>query len=90
MTRVRPIIGCWCCGRVRPHRARELCHTCYTRWQSRGFTGPGPGPGRTPETERASDYATVITSMSARLAAGRIGVTPRTIVRWRRALERAA
>ena len=90
MTRGRPIIECWCCGQMRPRFPRELCEACYRRWCRKGFTGPGPGPSlRLAMAERASDYATVITTLSASKAAGRIGVTPRTITRWRRALERA-
>lgn len=83
----RPIVECWCCGRSASHQGRGLCATCYTRWQQKGFAGPGPGPEFQPQTERARDHAAVITALPARAAAERIGVSARTIVRWRAALR---
>ena len=87
------VTECWCCGRdpatVYPgwHSARGLCGRCYNRWQQRGFTGPGPGPEFMPAAGRARDYEHVITSLSARLAAQELGVSARTVQRWRRALR---
>lgn len=81
---------CWCCGRPGLHQARRLCVRCYSRWQGRGFTGPGPGPEWAPQAERAREHARTITQLPARQAAERLGVSPRTVQRYRAALRNAA
>jgi len=84
-----PLEECWCCG-ARPtlHAGRGLCDACYSRWQRRGFTGPGPGPSlKPPAIESAREYAGVIMTMPARKAAGVIGVSERTVERYRRLLR---
>lgn len=80
---------CWCCGRERtgPYPHRGLCSRCYKRWYRHGFTGAGPGPEREPIDVRALTHATIITRLSAREAAARIGVTRRTVCRWRAILR---
>ena len=86
----RPPAECWCCGHHRPHKGRGLCSTCYSRWNKQGFTGPGPGPEFQPAAERAAEHAATITRLPAREAADRLGVSTRTIVRYRRALREAS
>ena len=85
---------CWCCGRERPddgrHTGRGLCARCYARWQGRGFTGPGPGPEWVPQAERAREYAHIITALSAAQSARALGVSSRTVTRWRKALRQEA
>lgn len=90
---VMPLLAeCWCCGspRVRYLKRGPLCSNCYHRWHRNGFTGPGPGPARPPAAENAQEYAHIITSLSARRAAEQLGVSSRTIVRWRTALQEAS
>jgi hypothetical protein len=88
---MRPVIECWCCGQHRPHYARSLCMACWGRWKYRGFTGPGPGPSQKPPiTESAREYADLINSMPAWQAAQRLGLSERTIRRWRAALREAS
>jgi Homeodomain-like domain len=90
------VTECWCCGRdpraasSHSRSARGLCYRCYQRWRYRGFTGPGPGPERLPRAEHAREYERVITSLSARRAAEQLGISPRTVVRWRAALREAS
>jgi hypothetical protein len=86
----RPQIECWCCGHDKPHCARGLCKRCYDRWYHRGFTGPGPGPERVPYAEKAREYEHVITSLSARRAAEKLGFSARTVTRYRAALREAS
>lgn len=69
------------------HAGHPACKTCYNRWQARGFTGNGPGPGRPPALVRALDYAPVILTRSAAQAAVELRVTPRTVTRWRMLLR---
>lgn len=78
---------CWCCGREADRSVRGLCWRCYCRWQQKGFTGNGPGPEWSPAIEHALEYQHVITVLSARSAAEKIGVTSRTVQRWRKALR---
>jgi hypothetical protein len=86
---------CWCCGRGpfdddgNPvmNAGRELCRRCWARWWAHGFAGPGPGPEWVPVIEHAYEYEHVITTLSARAAAEKIGVCERTVTRWRRALR---
>lgn len=89
MGRSGPPRECWCCGRTEPHHGRGLCRRCHKRWQGRGFTGPGPGPEFRSAAQYAREYAHTITSLPARDAAAELGVTPRTITRWRAALREA-
>lgn len=86
----RAVPECWCCGRGACPCARGLCARCYRRWRYHGFAGPGPGPERVPYAERARDYEHIITTLSAREAAGKLGVHPRTIRRLRAALREAS
>lgn len=73
------------------HRARGLCAACYNRWFKRGFSAHGPGPlWRQPISVQAAEYAALITTRSAAAAAARIGVSERTITRWRAELRRQA
>lgn len=84
---------CWACGSGRIYcRLRgPLCQPCYGRWQRKGFRGPGPGPLQKPPTsDSAREYAHVITSLSARQAAIKLGITQRTVQRWRAALREAS
>lgn len=83
------IIECWCCGRTKQQRARGLCIRCYNRWHRRGFAPPGPGPEFRPAAERAQEYAQVITTFSAAEAGRVLGISARTVVRWRSALRQA-
>ena len=80
---------CWCCGRDGLW-GRGLCQRCYSRWYYHDFTGPGPGLERIPYAEKAREYEHVITTLSARRAAERLGVSARTVVRWRAALREAS
>lgn len=81
---------CWACGRQdQPRGSRGLCVRCYTRWQGRGFAGPGPGLEWASQAQRASDHMRLITTLSARDAAAQIGNSPRTVTRWRKALRKA-
>jgi hypothetical protein len=83
----RRVAECWCCGRNEYHWARGLCQRCYCRWYHRDFTGPGPGPERIPYAEKAREYEHVITSLSARRAAEKLGISARTVTRYRAALR---
>ena len=96
------IVECWCCGRNEPNWARGLCGRCYARWQRRGFQGPGPGPERVPYTERAAGHLGGIPqhdsheaepapgAVTARQMAERLGVSVRTVTRYRAALREAS
>lgn len=82
---------CWCCGRQNQvNGGRKLCHRCHDRWRRKGFTGPGPGPEFTPVLVRARDHEDTITRLSSRNAGAVLGVSHRTVVRWRRALREAS
>jgi hypothetical protein len=87
---VRP---CWACTspRARYFSRGPLCTACYYRWHRAGFAGPGPGPSlKPPVRDSAREYADVITSMPARQAGERLGMSEREIVRWRAALREAS
>jgi hypothetical protein len=84
-----PLAECWCCGRPGRHAGRGLCERCYNRWHQHGFAGPGPGPEFIPQAERAREYAHVITTLSARAAGEKLGISARTVQRWRAALREA-
>ena len=85
-----PLRECWCCGRSGEHWGRGLCCRCYNRWHARNFAGAGPGPEFAPAVDRAREYAHVITALPAAQAAQKLGISPRTVVRWRRALREAS
>jgi hypothetical protein len=92
---------CWCCGREGTC-ARGLCVRCYSRWHGRGFQGPGPGPERVPYAEKAAGLIGGIPqhdsheaeppsgALTARQMAERIGVSERTVTRYRAALREAS
>jgi hypothetical protein len=66
-----------------------LCKGCYWRWWYDGFTGV-PSPPFPTALEKAEEYRETIFRCSAQEAGRRIGVTPRTVWRWRRLLREAA
>jgi transposase-like protein len=95
MPRYGPPEECWCCGDVRPvicrKRGGPLCTRCYSRWQRKGFSGPGPGPKQKPPVaDSVQEYQAVITSLTARQAAARLGISDRTVQRWRAVLREAS
>ena len=47
---------CRCCNKVRPHEAKGLCQSCYTRWRREGFAGDGPSPPKNQGGQRGSDH----------------------------------
>ena len=93
--------NCRCCGQDRataPQRrwaCLGLCGTCYRRWANQGYPGDGPGPparssavtprdiGGHIEALREMDAADVPTADICK----RIGITRRTITRYRRIIE---
>jgi hypothetical protein len=81
---------CDCCTGtgvpVLRHGPLQLCVRCYRRWQSRGFTGPGPGPERLRAAASATDHYRVLLLRTAAQAAMELRVTTRTVTRWRRLL----
>lgn len=83
-------IECWACGRDEPHVARKLCKRCYGRWSKRGFSGAGPGPERMWALDQAREHEHVVLGLSATQAARKLGVSARTVQRWRAALRAAA
>ncbi len=72
------------------HGGKKMCRSCYSRWYYRGFQGAGPGPGFSAEAEQACEYAEIITRLSAAQAAEKLGVSSRTVVRWRKHLRNGA
>jgi hypothetical protein len=82
---------CDCCGsprKVGRSHGRLLCSNCNWRWRYHGFRPGGPGPlVKPPVATQIEEYADVITSLSARRAAEKLGVSSRTVHRWRAALR---
>lgn len=87
----RPEVECRCCGQMKPHSGHGLCGTCYSRWRHEGFAGSGPSsPQVTASAEKARLHETAITRLPTRRAAEQLGVTVRTVQRWRRTLGEAS
>ena len=89
--RLRLSDECWACGWIGRTHAKGLCSGCYKRWKKHGFEGMGPGPKEHPPMlDSAEEYLATITSLSASRAGEQLGVTARTIQRWRAALREAS
>src|SRR5690348_2360021 len=70
------------------HEGQDYCkHACYQRWKLNGFEGEAPPPPAGRAIDTAREYADVIMNLSTEAAAWRVGVTQRTIMRYRRLLE---
>jgi hypothetical protein len=87
--------ACEGCGQDVPIMDRShglaVCSGCYYRWRYRKFPASGPGPSAKPrQADSAREHLALITSMSTREAAAVLGRSPRTIQRWRTALQDAS
>jgi hypothetical protein len=81
---------CACgCGRPAHRGHRGLNHSCWQRWARHGKPPYGQiPPPRGPQAERIEDYLFIGGDrLSARTAAERLGVSQRTVTRWRAALR---
>jgi hypothetical protein len=82
---------CDCCtGTVVPVMAHGdwlLCKRCYDRWKSRAFAPPGPGPGRAWAADSAAEHHRVLLGRTTSQASAVLGVSGRTVTRWRLALR---
>jgi hypothetical protein len=84
---------CACgCSRPAARGQRGLSSACYQRWLYHGKPPfdqiPPPSTPHVPVAERIEDYLFIGGDrLSARAAAERLGVTRRTVVRWRAALR---
>lgn len=78
----RPVAECARCGRVRPIAYRGLCHGCENHCRKDGTIGDY---GYT-RADRLADYVELPRDLTARQAAERLGVSARTIERYKREL----
>ena len=79
----RPVAECALCGHLRVIRGRGLCEPCRKRCRDDG-TITQYGYTR---ADRLADYASLRPSLAVPVAAGRIGVSVRTAMRYEAALR---